>query len=176
MDQRTVGAETVIVKIETNHCNGCMNNIKKSLQKIGGIHRICIDAEEGKITISGTIDPPTLAKILRKIKKKSEFLLKPMDEPYCSNNQATYAQHSHCCRPRNCACTTTKESFAMGYPEWPGINIPSAPPPAHEYYQTTPPEMAYNHPIYQTFSDYIFALVFSGSVSFLDLFVSLLEL
>ncbi|KAK1355459.1 RING-type E3 ubiquitin transferase [Heracleum sosnowskyi] len=112
-----------------------------------------LDAEEGKITISGTIDPPTLAKILRKIKKKSEFLLKPMDEPYCSNNQATYAQHSHCCRPRKCACTTTQESFAMGYPQWPGINIPSAPPPTHEYYQTTPPEMAYNHPIYQTFSD-----------------------
>lgn len=146
-----VGAETVILKIKIIRCKGCTHMMMKSLLKIEGVDRISIDAGKGKLTISGTIDPHTLAKILRKIQKKFEHLLEPMHEPCCSIHQAMCAQHSHCCQPRNGGCTRTNGSFSMGYP-WPG-NIPSA-PPVPEYYQTTtPPEMAYNHPIYNTLSD-----------------------
>ncbi|XAR72021.1 hypothetical protein NMG60_11018509 [Bertholletia excelsa] len=38
-------------------CRGCERKLRRLLQKIPGVHSAAIDADQGKITISGTADP-----------------------------------------------------------------------------------------------------------------------
>lgn len=77
MDQPKVGVETFTLKTNI-HCHGCEKKIRKLLQDIRGVDKFSIDAEQGRITISGTIDPQTLVKLLWKNGKKSELLWEPM--------------------------------------------------------------------------------------------------
>ncbi|WOG93912.1 hypothetical protein DCAR_0313200 [Daucus carota subsp. sativus] len=77
MDQSMVAAKTFVLKTNI-HCSGCEKKIKKLLQDIGGVHRISIDAAQGEIKISGTIDPQTLLKLLQKNGKKSELVWEPL--------------------------------------------------------------------------------------------------
>lgn len=77
MDQQKVGGENFILKTNI-HCHGCEKKIRKLLQDIRGVDKFSIDAEQGRITVSGTIDPQTLMKLLRKTGKKSELLWEPM--------------------------------------------------------------------------------------------------
>lgn len=72
-----VGAETFILKTNIN-CPGCKKKIKKLLQDVQGVDKISIDAEQGRIKISGTVHPQTLMKLLQKNGKKSELLWEPM--------------------------------------------------------------------------------------------------
>lgn len=48
------------------HCDGCKQKIKKQLKKIAGVYNISMDAEQGKVTVLGTVDPSTLIKKLEK--------------------------------------------------------------------------------------------------------------
>lgn len=80
MDKSIVPAKTFVLKANI-HCSGCEKKMKKLLQRVTGVHSISIDADQSKITISGTIDPQTVVKFLEDNSKvKSELLWEPTKE------------------------------------------------------------------------------------------------
>ncbi|KZV30972.1 keratin, type I cytoskeletal 9 [Dorcoceras hygrometricum] len=64
--------QTCVLKVNI-HCDGCKQKVKKILQKIDGVYTIKIDSEQGKVTVSGNVDPPTLIKKLIKNGKHAEI-------------------------------------------------------------------------------------------------------
>ncbi|KAG6520973.1 hypothetical protein ZIOFF_018038 [Zingiber officinale] len=56
------------------HCDGCKKKVKKLLHKIEGVYTTNIDAEQGKVSVSGNVDPATLIKKLAKAGKHAELL------------------------------------------------------------------------------------------------------
>ncbi|KAF8018156.1 hypothetical protein BT93_H3144 [Corymbia citriodora subsp. variegata] len=55
------------------HCDGCRKKVKKLVQKINGVQNIAIDAELGKVTVMGFVDPRTVIKKLAKSGKHAEI-------------------------------------------------------------------------------------------------------
>lgn len=55
------------------HCDGCKHKVKKLLQKIDGVYAISIDSEQGKVTVTGNVDPNTLIYKLSKSGKHAEL-------------------------------------------------------------------------------------------------------
>ncbi|KAJ8619634.1 hypothetical protein MRB53_028163 [Persea americana] len=67
-DVKFLKIQTCVLKVNI-HCDGCKQKVKKLLQKIDGVYTITIDAEQGKVTVSGNVDPST---IIRKLQKKGK--------------------------------------------------------------------------------------------------------
>ncbi|CAK9181488.1 unnamed protein product [Ilex paraguariensis] len=67
------------------HCQGCERDIKKLLKKIPGVCSTEIDAEQGTVTVSGTVHPQTVITILGKAGKVAELL--PEQSFPAANNQ-----------------------------------------------------------------------------------------
>ncbi|KAI9115010.1 hypothetical protein K1719_014023 [Acacia pycnantha] len=65
------------------HCDGCKHKVKKILQKIDGVFTTEIDAEQGKVTVSGNVDPNVLIKKLAKSGKHAQL----WGAPKSNNNQ-----------------------------------------------------------------------------------------
>ncbi|XWS76431.1 hypothetical protein CRYUN_Cryun01aG0175600 [Craigia yunnanensis] len=59
--------------------------VKKTLQKIHGVHSINIDADEGKVAVSSTVDPHLFIAMLVRAGQKTELLLEPA-KPQAMNN------------------------------------------------------------------------------------------
>ncbi|XP_022878801.1 heavy metal-associated isoprenylated plant protein 33-like [Olea europaea var. sylvestris] len=74
--------QTCVLKVNV-HCDGCKHKVKKILQKIEGVYTTNIDAEQGKVTVSGNVDPTTLIKKLAKRGKYAEL----WRAPKANNNQ-----------------------------------------------------------------------------------------
>nr|ACJ85826.1 unknown [Medicago truncatula]AFK37755.1 unknown [Medicago truncatula] len=55
------------------HCDGCKHKVKKILQKIDGVFTTEIDAEQGKVAVSGNVDPNVLIKKLAKSGKHAQL-------------------------------------------------------------------------------------------------------
>ncbi|KAG6399010.1 hypothetical protein SASPL_140483 [Salvia splendens] len=55
------------------HCDGCKHKVKKILQRIEGVYEVSIDAEQQKVSISGSVDSSTLVKKLIKGGKHAEL-------------------------------------------------------------------------------------------------------
>ncbi|TKY52198.1 Heavy metal-associated isoprenylated plant protein 26 [Spatholobus suberectus] len=55
------------------HCDGCEQKVKKILQKIEGVYSVNIDAERGKVMVSGHVDPAKLIKKLKRSGKHAEL-------------------------------------------------------------------------------------------------------
>ncbi|KAI3453107.1 hypothetical protein Pfo_009770 [Paulownia fortunei] len=55
------------------HCDGCKQKVKKILQRIEGVYQVNIDAEQQKVTVSGSIDSATLIKKLVRAGKHAEL-------------------------------------------------------------------------------------------------------
>ncbi|KAK3005940.1 hypothetical protein RJ639_016726, partial [Escallonia herrerae] len=68
------------------HCDGCKQKVKKSLHKIEGVYSTHIDVEQGKVTVTGNVDPATLIKKLVKSGKHAE-LWRAQKAPNHQNNQ-----------------------------------------------------------------------------------------
>ncbi|KAH6757423.1 Heavy metal transport/detoxification superfamily protein [Perilla frutescens var. hirtella] len=64
--------QTCVLKVNI-HCDGCKQKVKKILQKIDGVYTTKIDSEQGKVTVSGNVDPATLIKKLTKNGKHAEI-------------------------------------------------------------------------------------------------------
>ncbi|KAJ6718867.1 HEAVY METAL-ASSOCIATED ISOPRENYLATED PLANT PROTEIN 33-RELATED [Salix purpurea] len=62
---------TSVLKVNI-HCDGCKQKVKKLLQRIEGVYQVNIDAEQQKVTVSGTLDTETLIKKLVKAGKHAE--------------------------------------------------------------------------------------------------------
>ncbi|EHA8591541.1 heavy metal-associated isoprenylated plant protein 32 [Cocos nucifera] len=65
-------ARTCVLKVNI-HCDGCKKKVKKLLHKIEGVYLTNIDAEQGKVTVSGNVDPAILLKKLNKAGKHAEL-------------------------------------------------------------------------------------------------------
>ncbi|CAI9762168.1 unnamed protein product [Fraxinus pennsylvanica] len=76
--------QTCVLKVNI-HCDGCKQKVKRILQKIDGVYTIKIDSEQGKVTVSGNVDPATLIKKLAKSGKHAEIWGAP--KPSNNNNQ-----------------------------------------------------------------------------------------
>ncbi|KAK9091709.1 hypothetical protein Sjap_024886 [Stephania japonica] len=48
------------------HCDGCKQDVKKLLQRIEGVYTVNIDADQQKVSVSGSVDANTLIKKLEK--------------------------------------------------------------------------------------------------------------
>ncbi|KAH6833023.1 Heavy metal transport/detoxification superfamily protein [Perilla frutescens var. hirtella] len=75
--------QTCVLKVNI-HCDGCKHKVKKILQKIEGVYTTKIDSEQGKVTVSGNVDPNTLIKKLIKNGKHAELWVA---KPNNNNNQ-----------------------------------------------------------------------------------------
>ncbi|KAK1256545.1 hypothetical protein QJS04_geneDACA024814 [Acorus gramineus] len=64
--------QTCVLKVNI-HCDGCKQKVKKILHKIDGVYKTTIDAEQGKVTVSGNVDPAILIKKLVKSGKHAEL-------------------------------------------------------------------------------------------------------
>ncbi|XP_020576483.1 LOW QUALITY PROTEIN: heavy metal-associated isoprenylated plant protein 32-like [Phalaenopsis equestris] len=65
--------QTCVLKVNI-HCDGCKQKVKKLLQKVEGVFETAIDSEQGRVTVSGNVDPATLIKKLHKAGKHAELL------------------------------------------------------------------------------------------------------
>ncbi|PWA79070.1 Heavy metal-associated domain, HMA [Artemisia annua] len=66
-------------------CDGCKRKVKKILKKIEGVSQVSIDAEQGKVTVSGTVAPPSLIKKLAERGKHAEIWGAPKQNQQVNN-------------------------------------------------------------------------------------------
>lgn len=64
--------QTCVLRVNI-HCDGCKQKVKKKLQKIDGVYAVKIDVDQGKVTVTGNVDPATLIKKLDKAGKHAEL-------------------------------------------------------------------------------------------------------
>ncbi|XP_028780839.1 heavy metal-associated isoprenylated plant protein 34 [Neltuma alba] len=64
--------QSCVLKVNI-HCDGCEHKVKKLLQKIDGVYSVNIDAEQGKVLVTGNVDPGTLIKKLKSSGKHAEL-------------------------------------------------------------------------------------------------------
>ncbi|KAG1338468.1 hypothetical protein COCNU_04G007740 [Cocos nucifera] len=62
-------SQTAVLQVSI-HCDGC----KKKVDKVLRVDEVDIDAEEGKVTVSGNVDPAILIQKLEKAGKRAELL------------------------------------------------------------------------------------------------------
>ncbi|KAK8947371.1 hypothetical protein KSP39_PZI007394 [Platanthera zijinensis] len=72
-DIKFLKIQTCVLKVNI-HCDGCKQKVKKLLQKVDGVFQTSIDAEQGRVTVSGDVDPAELVKKLNKAGKYAEVL------------------------------------------------------------------------------------------------------
>ena len=70
--EEALKVQTCVLKVNI-HCDGCQKKVKKILNKIDGVYHTSIDPEQGKLTVSGVVDPATIIKKLNKAGKPAEL-------------------------------------------------------------------------------------------------------
>ncbi|XP_042066885.1 heavy metal-associated isoprenylated plant protein 32-like [Salvia splendens] len=70
--QDMLKVQTCVLRVNI-HCEGCMHKVKKKLQKVDGVYKVSIDAEQGKVMVSGNADPASLIEKLEKAGKHAEL-------------------------------------------------------------------------------------------------------
>ncbi|XP_027363309.1 heavy metal-associated isoprenylated plant protein 34 isoform X1 [Abrus precatorius] len=73
------------------HCDGCEQKVRKLLQKIDGVYSVNIDADQGKVLVSGHVDPAKLIKKLKRSGKHAELWGGQRGMMY-NQNHASYPQ------------------------------------------------------------------------------------
>uniref|UniRef100_A0A2P2MJW3 Transcriptional corepressor SEUSS-like n=1 Tax=Rhizophora mucronata TaxID=61149 RepID=A0A2P2MJW3_RHIMU len=72
--QELMKMQTCVLRVNIQcHCDGCKKKIKKLLQKIDGVYTTTLNAEQGKVTVTGKVDPAKLIKKLEKSGKHAEL-------------------------------------------------------------------------------------------------------
>ncbi|ESW15028.1 hypothetical protein PHAVU_007G038000 [Phaseolus vulgaris] len=71
-DFKLLKIQTCVLKVNI-HCDGCKHKVKKLLQRIEGVYQVQIDAEQQKVTVSGSVDSATLIKKLVRAGKYAEL-------------------------------------------------------------------------------------------------------
>ncbi|KAK8714919.1 hypothetical protein V6N13_042264 [Hibiscus sabdariffa] len=70
-DFKLLKIQTCVLKVNI-HCDGCKQKVKKLLRRIEGVYQVNIDAEQQKVTVSGSLDSATLIKKLVRAGKHAE--------------------------------------------------------------------------------------------------------
>ncbi|KAE8022823.1 hypothetical protein FH972_008592 [Carpinus fangiana] len=71
-DFKLLKIQTCVLRVNI-HCDGCKQKVKKLLQRIEGVYQVNIDAEQQKVTVSGSVDASTLIKKLVRAGKHAEL-------------------------------------------------------------------------------------------------------
>ncbi|XAR52494.1 hypothetical protein NMG60_11020611 [Bertholletia excelsa] len=71
-DFKLLKIQTCVLKVNI-HCDGCKQKVKKLLQRIEGVYQVNIDADQQKVTVSGSVDTATLIKKLDRAGKHAEL-------------------------------------------------------------------------------------------------------
>uniref|UniRef100_A0A5B6ZI78 HMA domain-containing protein n=1 Tax=Davidia involucrata TaxID=16924 RepID=A0A5B6ZI78_DAVIN len=71
-DFKLLKIQTCVLKVNI-HCDGCKQKVKKLLQRIEGVYQVNIDAEQQRVSVSGSVDSATLIKKLVKAGKHAEL-------------------------------------------------------------------------------------------------------
>ncbi|RCV40631.1 hypothetical protein SETIT_9G070800v2 [Setaria italica] len=64
--------QTCVLKVNM-HCPGCEKQVKKIIHKIDGVFQSSVDKDQGKVTVSGLMDPYTVIKKLNKAHKRAQL-------------------------------------------------------------------------------------------------------
>ncbi|KAJ6988155.1 heavy metal-associated isoprenylated plant protein 37 [Populus alba] len=83
-DFKLLKIQTCVLKVNI-HCDGCKQKVKKLLQRIEGVYQVSIDAEQQKVTISGTVDSATLIKKLVRAGKHAEVWFQKSNQKQKNN-------------------------------------------------------------------------------------------
>ncbi|XWS34517.1 hypothetical protein CRYUN_Cryun21dG0045000 [Craigia yunnanensis] len=78
-DFKLLKIQTCVLKVNI-HCDGCMQKVKKLLQRIEGVYQVSIDAEQQKVTVSGSLESATLIKKLVRAGKHAEVWSQKSDQ------------------------------------------------------------------------------------------------
>ncbi|MED6222025.1 hypothetical protein PIB30_060543 [Stylosanthes scabra] len=81
-DFKLLKIQTCVLKVNI-HCDGCKQKVKKLLQRIEGVYQVQIDADQQKVTVSGSVDAATLIKKLVRAGKYAE----PWSQQKTNQNQ-----------------------------------------------------------------------------------------
>ncbi|KAM7275044.1 hypothetical protein ACFE04_016910 [Oxalis oulophora] len=71
-DFKLLKIQTCVLKVNI-HCDGCKQKVKKLLQRIEGVFQVSIDADQQKVTVSGSVDSTILINKLTKAGKHAEL-------------------------------------------------------------------------------------------------------
>ncbi|XP_073124401.1 uncharacterized protein [Henckelia pumila] len=71
--QDMLKVQTCVLRVNI-HCEGCKEKVKKKLQKVQGVYKVNIDVEQGKVLVSGNVDPAVLIEKLEKSGKHAELV------------------------------------------------------------------------------------------------------
>ncbi|XP_039022335.1 heavy metal-associated isoprenylated plant protein 34-like isoform X2 [Hibiscus syriacus] len=72
--QDVMKMQTWVLKVNIQcSCDGCKQKIRKLLQKVDGVYTISINADQGKVTVTGNVDPAVLIKKLLKSGKHAQL-------------------------------------------------------------------------------------------------------
>ncbi|KAK8655623.1 hypothetical protein V6N13_108197 [Hibiscus sabdariffa] len=93
-DFKLLKIQTCVLKVNI-HCDGCKQKVKKFLQRIEGVYQISIDAEQQKVTVSGSVDSATLIKKLVRAGKYAEVWSQK------SNQNQNQNQKNNCIKDEN---------------------------------------------------------------------------
>lgn len=70
--QDVMKMQTCVLRVNI-HCEGCKHKVRKLLKKTEGVYSANIDAEQGKVTVLGPVDPYTLITKFEKSGKHAEL-------------------------------------------------------------------------------------------------------
>lgn len=86
--------QTYVLKVNL-HCDGCKQEVRKVLQRTEGVYTVDIDAENQKVTVSGSVDSATLIKKLARAGKHAEIWTAQKQKPPGSIKEDKKNSHSH---------------------------------------------------------------------------------
>ncbi|XP_071690242.1 uncharacterized protein [Rutidosis leptorrhynchoides] len=89
-DFKLLKIQSCILRVNL-HCDGCKHKVKKLLQKIDGVYQVIIDAEQQKVTVSGSVDSATLIKKLVRAGKHAELWSNNSNRNQSQNGQTQKA-------------------------------------------------------------------------------------
>ncbi|KAF7827695.1 heavy metal-associated isoprenylated plant protein 37 [Senna tora] len=79
------------------HCDGCKQKVKKLLQRIEGVYQVQLDAEQQKVTVSGSVDSGTLIKKLLRAGKYAELWSQKTNQNQNQNQNQKNNNHKNIC-------------------------------------------------------------------------------
>ncbi|XVE62971.1 hypothetical protein DITRI_Ditri06bG0162300 [Diplodiscus trichospermus] len=72
--QEVMKMQTWVLKVNIQcSCDGCKKKVKKLLHKIDGVYTTSINAEQGRVTVTGNVDPAMLIRKLEKSGKHAQL-------------------------------------------------------------------------------------------------------
>ncbi|XP_057982255.1 vegetative cell wall protein gp1-like [Malania oleifera] len=127
MDHHTMPGQTCIFNVNVN-CATCEKNLRKLLQGFNGVYAAHIDAQAGKVTVSGNVDPNAILQMLAKAGKKAELVWQFPKGPYPSPHPPAPAPARPPAPPHS---TMPVPACSHTYPPPPPSPSPYPYPPAH---------------------------------------------